>query len=202
LKQSRFKAALASLVCALSSVTQAGDSDFGWKAAVAVTTFAVVLSNPAKAGSIGAGYLTGEENIPSVKLMARWPIKEVLNESWVLGELNLHLGYGRWQHPDDSSQAGVNNVLEFIPIFRFRHPSWTKVYVETAIGLSVFSRAEFGNQRFGTNFQFSDSLAIGAVWGMNNKWDISLQYQHYSNNGNTAINDGMDFFGINVFYKY
>ncbi len=186
----------------LAHQVHSGDYDMGWKIAVAVTTFAVAMTNPAQAEAIGTGYYNGEEDIPAMKLMARWPIKSLMDEDWIKVDSLLHLGYGRWQHPDDSSQAGVNNVFELIPIFRFTYPKWPSIYIESAIGVSLFSRSEFGTQRFGTNFQFSDSLAFGGYLDRKNQWEVALQYQHYSNNSNTAINDGMDFIGINLFYNY
>lgn len=173
-----------------------------WKTALVTTSAAFITTNPVEAKTLGTGLYQGEEDIPSLKLITRWPIKSVVSQDWLIGDLDLQFGYSRWQSPKDGTQSGVNNVLELMPIFRFQYPKMPLYFFETSIGVALFSRAKFGKQNFGTNFQFSELLAFGRVWGQSNHWEISFQYQHYSNNGNTAINDGMDFLGLSLLYRY
>lgn len=182
--------------------TVAMDYQVLWKTALVTTSTAFIMTNPVEAETLGMGLYRGEDDVPSFKLMTRWPIKPVVSQDWLIGNLDFQFGYGRWQNPEDGTQSGVNNVLELMPIFRFQYPKLPQYFFETSIGIALFSRTKFGKQNFGTNFQFSELLALGRVWGHLNHWEASLQYQHYSNNGNTAINDGMDFLGLSLLYRY
>ena len=198
------------LVVSLSSQTWAEggetlDSDpmetWGWRAAMITSLALTLASNPLNADEYSVTTMANGETA-GIKVGFRWHPE---SEMALLKDTNFshyyHFGYNYWQSLDTSGQEGVNNVLEFIPVFRY---SWAKQeffsYAETSVGLSVFSRTELDDRQFSTNFQFANGLAVGGFISAKTSW--SLQLQHYSNNSIKLPNNGINFYNLNIAYRY
>jgi len=174
---------------------QQQDESWGWKAAVVTSVLLTVATNPVHADKGGMAFQTSSD-AGSLKMMFRWHPEEALANVGNLRISNyLHAAYAKWQSYDDGTQEGANNVLEFIPTFRI---GWSQnsflSYVETSIGVALFSSTEINDRNFGSNFQFTDSMAFG---GYVDRWDWSFQFQHYSNNYIELPNNGINLYNFN-----
>ncbi len=180
---------------------------WAWRAASAMTISLFYATNITGADRMIAGYGSGE-NVNAVRLGAQWDWNDDLLE--VFG-FNLgtfwQLDYSKWQSTIDSSQMGANNTLGLTPVFRFTrsfgagdHP--TKVYLDTSLGVYLFSSTQVNDSKFGSNFQFSDSLAMGAYFGEKNQWTVGYKFQHYSNGSVKLPNNGINLNFLTVSYEY
>lgn len=179
---------------------QQQDESWGWKAAVITSLVLTMATNPVHADKGGMAFQTSSD-AGALKMMFRWHPEESLG---YIGDVRIsnyfHVAYAKWQSYEDSTQEGANNVLEFIPTFRLDwNPNSFLGYVETSIGVALFSSTEINDRDFGSNFQFTDSMAVGGYVG---RWDWSLQFQHYSNNSIELPNNGINFYNFNLTYKY
>ncbi len=82
--------------------------------------------------------------------------------------------------------------IGFTPVFRFQNDNKLGWYGEGAIGVNYLSDLynNDGNQ-LSTRFQFGDHVGVGYVF--DNKLDIGLKIQHYSNGGYKKPNTGVNF---------
>ena len=179
---------------------QQQDESWGWKAAVLTSVALTVATNPLHADKGGFSFQSSSD-VGSLKMMFRWHPEDALA---YVGNVRvssyLHAAYAKWQSYEDSTQEGSNNVLEFIPVFRlgWSKNSWLS-FVETSVGVALFSSTEINGRQFGSNFQFTDSMAFG---GYIDRWDWSFQFQHYSNNSIELPNNGINFYNFNLTYHY
>lgn len=179
---------------------QQQDESAGWKAAVVGSLLLTLATNPLHADSGGMAYMQATD-AGALKMLFRWHPEEAAGQLGPIRITNyLQVAYSKWQSFEDSTQKGSNNVLEAIPIFRL---GWSEEsvlsYVETSVGIALFSTTELNDRRFGSNFQFTDSIAFG---GYLDQWDWSFQFQHYSNNSISLPNNGINFYTFNVAYHY
>jgi len=174
---------------------------WGWRTAMATSLVLTLLANPLHADEYSLS-LMNADNVAGIKVGFRW---HASGDMALLKDTGFshyyHLGYNYWQSTIVGGQEGVNNVLEFVPVFRY---SWNYAdflsYVETSVGLSVFSRTELNDRQFSTNFQFANGLAFGGYISQQTTW--SFQLQHYSNNSIKLPNNGINFFNLNIAYRY
>ena len=89
------------------------------------------------------------------------PGPDSLNQVGGIGRLHLHYGEGR-----------------------------LRPYAEAGLGVSLFSRDTLGGKDFGSRFQFSQHLAVGAE--LAKRGYAGLQYSHYSNADIEKPNHGID----------
>lgn len=87
------------------------------------------------------------------------------------------------------------------PVFRFQKDTLTGPYAEAGIGAHYLSDLYDNNDdRLSTRFQFGDHIGIGYVF--QNKLDIGLKYQHFSNGGIKKPNSGVNFAMVRVSYPF
>ncbi|WP_396588575.1 acyloxyacyl hydrolase [Bermanella sp. R86510] len=174
---------------------------WGWRTAMITSLALTLATNPLDADEFSVTTMSGED-VAGIKAGFRWHQPERL---MTIGGLNLthyyHFGYNYWQSLDVDGQEGVNNVLEFIPVFRFSGDDQGFLdYFETSVGVSVFSRSSLNDKQFSTNFQFANTLAVGGYVMPKLSW--SLQLQHYSNNSIKLPNNGINFYNLTLAYRY
>ncbi len=174
---------------------------WGWRAAMLTSLMLTMLTNPLHADEVSGSLMSGPD-VAGFKMAFRWHPEETLAH---FGNVRLNhyylVGYNYWQSLDVDGQEGVVNAVEFIPVFRF---NWGEKglfsFAETSVGVSVLSRTELNGRQFSTNFQFSNSLAVGGYFSQKTSW--SLQLQHYSNNSIKLPNNGINFYNLNIAYIY
>lgn len=89
----------------------------------------------------------------------------------------------------------------FTPVIRFENTSKKGFYVEGGIGAHLLSKTYNSNDDgLSTAFQFGDHIAVGYVF--DNKWEVALKAQHYSNGGIKKPNSGVDVLLLKAAYRY
>ena len=181
------------------------DSDpgetWGWRTAMLTSLMLTLATNPLDADEFSVTTMSNPD-VAGIKTGFRWfPDKSLGNVAGMRLTHYYQFAYNYWQDLNVDGQEGVNNVLEFSPVFRFNwgEPDWLS-FAETSVGISVFSRTELGERQFSTNFQFANSLAVGGYFTEDTSW--SLQLQHYSNNSIKLPNNGINFYNFVVAHRY
>ena len=205
---SRLVIILLTLLISTSLFAEDGDSlkhdsaeTWGWRSAMISSLMLTLLSNPAKADEVSVSSMVGPK-VAGLKVAFRWHPEETIAH---FGDVRLKhyymFAYNYWQATAINGQAGVNNVVEASPVFRF---NWSNKglfsFAETSVGIAMFSRTELDGRQFSTHFQFANSLAFGGYLSEATSW--SLQLQHYSNNSIKLPNNGINFYNFNVAYRY
>lgn len=124
------------------------------------------------------------------------------NGTHVTGYWDASIGFWRAERWDNVPDARKNIVdIGFTPVFRFEKTNKKGFYVEGGIGAHLMSRTYNNNDdRLSTAFQFGDHIGVGYVF--DNKWDIALKAQHFSNGGIKKPNSGVDFLVLKAAYRY
>lgn len=73
-------------------------------------------------------------------------------------------------------------------------------YIEAGVGIAYFSEKELNDRRFGTNFQFKESIGFG--YKFNKEIESTLKYVHYSNADLNKENSGLDMVMLQVVYTF
>lgn len=174
---------------------------WGWRTAMLTSLMLTLGTNPVGADEYSASVMHNP-GVAALKVGFRWHEDEVMMNLMGADLTHYYLvAYNYWQSRDVGGQEGVNNAIEFIPVFRFNYSrSDIFSFVETSVGVSWFARTEINEKEFSTHFQFANSLAVGGYFNPKTSW--SLQLQHYSNNSIKLPNNGINFYNFNVAYRY
>jgi lipid A 3-O-deacylase len=190
----------------VSSQSQAGATRYesnAWKVAIASSLSLMYITNPLHADRMifESG---GGESVYIVRAGAQWDWEEDILEflGFKLGAY-LQADYAKWQSTKDAGQEGANNSIGFTPVFRFtRHTDLATIYLDTSIGFAWISATQINDNGFGSNFQFTDSLSVGALFGARRQWGVGYKFNHMSNNSIKLPNNGINFHLISLSYEY
>lgn len=109
-----------------------------------------------------------------------------------------------WRGTKYRNVSGENQNIADIgitPVFRFQSDSKTGLYAEAGIGVHLLSELYDNNaRRLSTRFQFGDHIGVGYVF--NNKFDLGLRFQHFSNGGIKQPNNGVNFAVLRGSYRF
>jgi lipid A 3-O-deacylase len=136
----------------------------------------------------------------------KWGPRWAVGSSWHIGGYwDVSVGY--WNNRTDPTLRTGGSVADigFTPTFRLQSndPSGVGPYVEAAIGFHLLSRTSVSTQRaFGSSFQFGDHFGAGVRFGQRGVYDLSYRYQHLSNGGIKAPNQGINFHLIRLQYHF
>jgi lipid A 3-O-deacylase len=141
--------------------------------------------------------------------VARWSAQKNWNQNWfatsgyhLSGYWDANLAYwraNRWDNiPDNRKNLAV---IGLTPVFRWEADDKRGFYGEAGIGASVFSSVYTNTHRqLSTAFEFADHIGAGYVF--DNKWDVGLRLQHYSNGGIKHPNGGVNLALVRVAYQF
>lgn len=193
------------VLLSLSLPAAANDlTGLGWRAGVGGTVTLVYLTNLFQSDVAGVEVGQGED-VYFTRGYFRWDGRQAAlgRAGGVSVDLIWQFAYAHWQSQLSDAGADGNNVISFAPVFRINLPwRWTPDFVETWVGLSLFSATEINDKRFGGHFQFEDVLATGWKLGPRDQWELSLRVMHNSNNGIYRDNNGIDFLLLGLGYRY
>lgn len=102
----------------------------------------------------------------------------------------------RWSYEAlQAPQTAWLAQLGLIPVFRFRpRDGWTGWFFDLGVGLTLTTRLYQSDQRqFSTRFNFGDHLAVGRSFGADDRHEIALRAEHFSNAGVRRPNPGINF---------
>lgn len=132
--------------------------------------------------------------------MVRFGVQSDWSKQWfqsngthLSGYWDLSLAQWRgnaYRNVPDQHQDITN--IGFTPVFRFQNDSKKGWYAEGGIGLNLLSkRYDNDDNILSTHFQFGDHVGAGYVF--DNKWDVGMRIQHFSNGGYKKPNSGVNF---------
>jgi hypothetical protein len=155
--------------------------------------------------SFEAGRGTEDTHLWRVGLQ-KWDRRWFVERPWTLGAY-WDLQFGRWDGPRERGQRGENEVwdVSVTPVFRLERAQRARLapYVEAGIGFHLLSDLRINFRRsFSTNFQYGDHLGIGARFGAQYRYDVSLRLQHLSNGGLAHPNPGINFLQFRLQYHF
>ncbi len=113
------------------------------------------------------------------------------------------LGLANWQGHGD----GAKNLwdLSLTPVFRL-YPTigpGPVMYLEGAVGVHLLSQNKINSTRnLGGNFQFSDLIGLGLIFGDHAQYDLGYRLEHVSNCDLETPNPGINFNQIHLSYAF
>ncbi|GAB3548282.1 acyloxyacyl hydrolase [Noviherbaspirillum agri] len=115
------------------------------------------------------------------------------NGTHIGGYWNLNVAYWHGMRFQDMSNRSQNiGGAGITPVFRLQRNSLKGPYVELGIGVHIFSdRYDNNGRQLSTKFQFGDHIGVGYVF--ENKWELGIKFQHFSNASMKQPNDGVNF---------
>jgi lipid A 3-O-deacylase len=103
--------------------------------------------------------------------------------------------FGRWS--SDGAHGGHAWVAQLgvTPVLRLYPHAWGgRWFVEAGVGANLLLPVyNSRTKRFSTAFNFGDHLAIGRRFGEDDRHEVALRIQHFSNAGIREPNPGEDF---------
>lgn len=124
------------------------------------------------------------------------------NGTHIGGYWNATLAQWRGDQFRNVSGARQNiTAIGITPAFRFQNDNLKGFYAEAGIGAHLLSELYDNNdQQLSTRFQFGDHIGIGYVF--DNKLDLGLSIQHFSNGSIKKPNDGVNFAVARLSYQF
>jgi lipid A 3-O-deacylase len=111
---------------------------------------------------------------------------------------------GAWRGTSYQNMPGAKQYMMdvgFTPVFRFQRDDKKGFYAEAGIGVHYLSKLyDNDDNRLSTHFQFGDHVGIGYVF--DNKWELGLKIQHFSNGGYKKPNSGVNFVNLKASYHF
>lgn len=124
------------------------------------------------------------------------------NGTHIGGYWNLDVSWWHGNRYDDQRGAKKDlATIGFTPVFRFQSDDKLGAYGEFGVGAHLLSRRYNNNgKRLSTNFQFGSLLGTGYVF--DNKLDLGVRVQHFSNGGIKEPNSGVNFVILRAAYPF
>jgi hypothetical protein len=162
-----------------------------------------LIAAPATHAMSGAGIElgSGDDSTQMARVTARWDWDKRWNigQDWIASGF-WEAGLGYWK----GDGAGKNDLWDIgiTPVFRLRS-GISRFYLEGAIGAHFLSKSRINSQRdFGSSFNFGDHVGFGWNFGDKDRYELGYRFQHLSNGGLKAPNDGINFQQIRLGYNY
>ncbi|MBL1276830.1 MAG: acyloxyacyl hydrolase [Ectothiorhodospiraceae bacterium] len=174
-----------------------------WKASATATAVLIAKTNPLEADRMSME-IGGGDHFYVIRAGAEWDWKDNLLTvyGWNVSSY-WQLDFSKWQSTRDASQSGANVTAGLTPMFRFTgSKGYVQPYFDVGVGVYLFTDSSLEDHEFGSNFQFSDLLRVGAHIGHRNQWGVGYKFQHYSNGSVREPNKGINFHFITLSYKY
>ena len=129
----------------------------------------------------------------SVGLAWTWDWRTSLWGGEVTAQTEAYIS--RWSARHVAGGRHTLTQLGLVPVWRLRfdqgRSDW---FVEAGIGVSVLDKQyQIPGKRFGTEFNFHDTVGVGRSFGTNRASELSLRLTHFSNAGIDKPNPGENF---------
>ncbi|MBI5917862.1 MAG: acyloxyacyl hydrolase [Nitrosomonadales bacterium] len=133
------------------------------------------------------------------------------NKSWFGEGRDWHVtGFweaaaGQWKGRSSVGNNQTVTDIGFTPVFRLEQktPSALAPYVEAAVGVHFISPTFiYANRKFGSSFQFGDSVGFGVRLGDKRQYDLGYRYQHLSNGSIKQPNQGINLNEFRFTYRF
>ena len=124
------------------------------------------------------------------------------------GVFNLYweVSFGRWSADQPSGSSGSSWVTQvgLTPVLRW-YPGGgsTRWFMEGGIGANaVLPIYRSRDKRFSTTFNLGSHLAVGIPFGDQDRHELALRLQHFSNAGIRRPNPGEDFVQLRYTFRF
>ncbi|MES2259763.1 MAG: acyloxyacyl hydrolase [Pseudomonadota bacterium] len=141
--------------------------------------------------------------------MARVGVTSNWERRWLQSNGTHISGYwdasmGAWRGDRYLNISGRHQSLfdiGLVPVFRFENDNKKGIYYEGGIGIHGLSKLyDNADKRLSTHFQFGDHIGIGYVF--ENKWEMAIKAQHFSNGGYKRPNSGVNYLVVKAAYNF
>jgi len=105
----------------------------------------------------------------------------------------LETSIGEWACHKDAGEhyKSCSTQIGLTPVIRYQPSSWTNWFMEVGIGAdAIFPAYQSDQRRFATEFNFGDHVGIGRKFGEQQRDELELRAEHYSNGGYKNPNPG------------
>ena len=98
------------------------------------------------------------------------------------------------------NQGSENRLFASLgPTLRLASDRWrVPVFVDLGLSPTIIDGSSFGDQDFGTSFNFTSHIALGLRFGRTKNHVVKLRLQHISNSGIDDVNPGVNMIGVDV----
>ena len=147
----------------------------------------------------------GGDKVQMVRFGAQadWSKRWFEKNGWHLGgywDASLAQWRGTAYRNVDGQHQNITNI-GFTPVFRYQADNLKGWYAEGGIGVNLLSELyNNDDNRFSTAFQFGDHIGAGYVF--DNKWELGMKIQHFSNASIKRPNSGANFLLLKASYKF
>jgi len=111
---------------------------------------------------------------------------------------------GRWNGNGENASNVWFTQLGVTPVLRVQPRSWPRgLFAEAGIGANVIVPVYHNDTKhFSTTFNFGDHLAIGWQFGEEQRNEVALRLQHFSNAGIREPNPGENFVQLRYAHRF
>ena len=164
------------------------------------TLVAAIASSPAIASDNLFDSASLEFGTTSKARMVRVGAQKQWDKQWFVSNGTHVSGYwdlslAQWRATAYRNIPGEHqNItnLGFTPVFRLQADNKLGWFAEGGIGLNMLSkRYDNDGSELSTHFQFGDHVGAGYVF--DNRWEVGMKIQHFSNGGYKKPNGGVNF---------
>lgn len=157
-------------------------------------------------GSFTQGYWSDENDIYGERLASRYDWDDLWFADYKLsltGYYEAALGYW-WAERTKQGENKSLWIFSAIPVFRVvpgggeANARGIRPYFAFGVGGAYLSEVGLGDRKLSTHGQFEDRLGFGIQFGKNLKYELGLNFFHYSNAGVENPNNGIDAITVNV----
>ncbi len=163
-------------------------------AAIGVSVLSLLAWNPMRLTGVGLDYGL-DEDFARTRLLWLWDLANPLRR---VGPLTLsghmELAMGQTAPSPADLTLGLTPLLEW----RWTNLSWAP-FIETGLGANYISLTENRQRSLSTHFQFGEVLGIAMEY---RDLKVGLRYQHLSNADMVLPNNGYNFYGAVLSYRY
>jgi len=87
------------------------------------------------------------------------------------------------------------------PTLRLANDRWrVPLFIDVGLSPTIIDESTYGDQDFGTSFNFTSHIALGLRFGESRNHVVKLRYQHISNAGIDEVNPGVNMIGVDVVF--
>ncbi len=87
------------------------------------------------------------------------------------------------------------------PTLRLAADRWrVPLFMDLGLSPTIIDGSTYGDQDFGTSFNFTSHIALGLRFGRTRNHVVKLRYQHISNGSLDEVNPGVNMIGVDVVF--
>lgn len=175
--------------------------------AVAATTLAPAAAVAKELTSPYGAFIEGGISDDSRSVVGGVAWTWVQPSKWGAGNASgyVETSIGEWacHRQDGDHYHACSTQIGLTPVIRYEPSWWEHWYMELGIGIDVIVPAwKTDRRRFGSDFNFGDHIGLGRKFGDEERDEIELRAEHYSNGGFRQPNPGENWFQLRYMHWF